>query len=161
VSASRGFLAVENDQGVLGEAFTNPNATTNSRGRLFTERGYTIKTAIVYHLPYAMTFGVNGRYQDGQHFARMVIDTNLNQGAEAVRAFPDGKTRFNFTMTWDMRLQKAFTVNGHQLALVVDGYNVVNTGEEIEESTVTGAGPRLTTAIQPPRAIHVGLKVGF
>src|SRR5205807_2419292 len=37
LSGNRGFQAIENDEGVIGELFTNPNATTNAKGRLFTE----------------------------------------------------------------------------------------------------------------------------
>ena len=37
------------------------------------------------------------RHQDGQHFARLAILQGLNQGAEAVRAFRNGRTRFSFT----------------------------------------------------------------
>ena len=37
---NRGFRSDENDQGVLGEVFSDPNASTHARGRLFFERGY-------------------------------------------------------------------------------------------------------------------------
>ena len=108
IAASRGFLATENDAGVLGEVFTNPNAHTSAQGRLFTERGYTSKIAMVYHFPKDITFGVEARYMDGQHFARLVIVPDLNQGVEAVRAFKNGKTRFTYVGTLDVRLQKEF-----------------------------------------------------
>jgi hypothetical protein len=72
LSANRGFQAAENDQGVLGEVFVNPNARTFARGRLFTERGYTIKSAGVYHFAKEVMLGIAARYQDGQHFARLV-----------------------------------------------------------------------------------------
>ena len=58
---------------------------------------------------------------------------DLNQGAEAIRAFVNGKTRFTYTMTVDARLQKEFRIRGARLAGVLDGYNVFNTGTEIEE----------------------------
>ena len=80
LSASRGFSAIENDAAVLGEVYINPNARGHAQGRLFTERGYTIKTAASYQFPHDTTFGIIGRYQDGQHFARLVILPGLNQG---------------------------------------------------------------------------------
>lgn len=160
-SANRGFLANENDHGIIGEVFTNPNAATNARGRPFTERGYTIKTAGTYRFTEKVRLGVTARYQDGQHFARLVIVPDLNQGPEAIRAFVNGKTRFTYTLTVDARLQKAFDLRGRRLTLVVDTYNLLNTGTEIEEFAVTGPLSRTISAVQPPRSIHLGLRMEF
>ena len=160
-SPNRGFLASENDHGVIGEVFTNPNAATNARGRPFTERGYTIKTAGVYRFSETVRLGVSARYQDGQHFARLIIVPDLNQGAEAIRAFVNGKTRFTYTMTIDARLQKAFTVGRHRMAGVLDVYNAFNTRTEIEEHALTGPLSRTISAVQPPRSMHLGIKLAF
>ncbi len=161
LSGNRGFEAIENDQGVVGELFTNPNATTNARGRLFTERGYTLKTAGVYRFAHDVRLGLVGRYQDGQHFARLVIVSGLNQGAEAVRAFPNGRTRFTYSLTVDARLQKGFTVGPYRLEAIVDAYNLLNRAKEIEEYPVTGSAARVSAAVQPPRAIHLGARITF
>ncbi|HVH25449.1 MAG TPA: hypothetical protein VM818_01775 [Vicinamibacterales bacterium] len=160
-SANRGFLASENDHGLIGEVFTDPNAATNARGRPFTERGYTIKTAGTYRFTDKVRLGVAARYQDGQHFARLVIVPDLNQGPEAIRAFVNGKTRFTYTLTLDARLQKAFDVRGRRLTAVFDVFNALNTGKEIEEFAVTGPLSRTVSAVQPPRSIHVGFKFAF
>ena len=37
--------------------FVNPNARTYAQGRVFTERGYTIKLASSYQFPRDLTFG--------------------------------------------------------------------------------------------------------
>jgi hypothetical protein len=161
LSAYRGFRAIENDAALIGELYTNPNARTYAQGRLFTERGYTIKWSGVYRLPHDVRFGWAARYQDGQHFARLIVVPNLNQGAEIVRAFRNGRTRFTFTATLDARLQKGFTVGSRRLAILIDGYNLLNTQIEIEEFQVGGPLSRTTTAVQPPRALHAGLKLSF
>jgi hypothetical protein len=88
LSANRGFGPLENDTALLGEVFINPNAGTFAKGRVFTERGYTIKIASTFQMRHDVDVGLIARYQDGQHFARLVIMEGLNQGAEAVRAFP-------------------------------------------------------------------------
>jgi len=44
---------------------------------------------------------------------------------------------------------------------VIDGYNVINMDKEVEEWVVTGPDYRTPTAAQPPRAIHIGLRVSF
>jgi hypothetical protein len=161
ISANRGFGPLENDAAVLGEVFIDPNAREHSQGRLFTERGYTLKTAAAYQFPHDFTASLIGRYEDGQHFARMVIMQNLTQGTEAVRAFRNGRTRFTFSMTVDARLQKSFTVAEHRVTAVIDAYNLFNQALEVEEFQVTGGGARLTSAVQPPRVLHIGLRIGF
>jgi hypothetical protein len=161
ISANRGFGPLENDAAVLGDVFINPNSRVHAQGRLFTERGYTIKTAVSYQFPHDATFGMIARYQDGQHFARMVIQPGLNQGAEAVRAFRNGRTRFTYSMTVDARLQKSWTIGGPRLAAIVDAYNVLNQALEVEEFSVTGATSRLTSAVQPPRVVQIGLRLSF
>jgi hypothetical protein len=160
-AANRGFLLTENDHALIGEVFTDPNAWTYARGRPFTERGYTIKTAGIYHFPYAIRLGVAARYQDGQHFARLVIVPGLNQGVEAIRASVNGKTRFTYTLTIDTRLQKDFTLGGVRLTGVIDAYNLLNTATEIEEFAVTGPLSRATSAVQPPRSLHIGFKLSL
>jgi hypothetical protein len=161
LSANRGFGALENDAAVLGEVFVNPNARGHAQGRVFTERGYTIKTALAYQFAHDVTGGLVGRYQDGQHFARLVVLDTLNQGPEAVRAFRNGRTRFTFSMTVDARLQKGFGTGRRRVVAVLDAYNLFNQALSVEEAQVTGAGERLTTAVQAPRAIHLGVRIPF
>ena len=60
IGGNRGYLANENDQGVIGEIFSDANAETNSRGRLFFERGYVAKWSAMYQLPYGLRGGIRG-----------------------------------------------------------------------------------------------------
>jgi hypothetical protein len=62
----RGFGALENDAGVLGDVFIDPGSRTFAGLRLHGQ-GYTIKTAASCQFD-DTTFGLIGRYQDGQHF---------------------------------------------------------------------------------------------
>jgi len=161
-AGNRGFGAAENDAGIVGELLTDPNATTHARGNVFADRQYDFRVATAYRLPYDVSFGVVARYQDGQPFSRMVVVPGLNQGADAIRAFRSGKSRFTFTGTLDIRVQKGITLpGGGRAALVVDGYNVINMDKEVEEWVVTGPDYRTPTFAQPPRAVHMGLRVSF
>jgi hypothetical protein len=161
IAASRGFGPFENDPSLLGEAFINPNALDHARGRDFTERGYTAKLSATHQFRGDWTLGLAARYQDGQHFARLVILPGLNQGAEAVRAFRNGRTRFSMTSTLDLRLQKGFTLGGHRLVAIVEGYNVLNEYFEYEEVALSGPTSRNPTATQPPFALHLGIRIPF
>jgi len=161
-AAYRGYHVVENDAASgLGELFVNPNAATSARGRPFFDRAYTLKLSAAYHFPADITLGAIARYQDGQPFSRMTIVNGLNQGAEFVRAYAAGDTRFTYTATLDARLQKGFAAGGVRVDLIVDGYNLINLGNEVEERIITGPGFRDITAIQPPRTLHAGVRLTF
>lgn len=159
--ANRGFRVAENDADVIGEVGIDPNAGTNARGRLFNDRAYTIKSLFVYRLPRAIRLGVIARYQDGQPFTRLVIVPGLQQGAEAIQSFPRGRSRFAFTGTLDVRLQKRLTLGRARVDVMLDVYNLPNMRKETEEDVVTGPRFRETTAVQPPRSAHLGLRVTF
>jgi hypothetical protein len=160
-AGNRGYGPRENDHDMLGELLTNPNAGTYPRGRLFSDRAFTIKWTTVYRMPYGITVGAIARYQDGQPFSRLVIVPNLNQGPEAVQAYPSGGTRFTFTGTLDVRLQKQFLIGYLPLDVMFDAYNLFTRSNEVEEHVVTGPDFRMPTAIQPPHSFHVGLRVTF
>ncbi len=160
-AGNRGFQAAENDQGVVGELLTDPNATRVAEGRLFFERGYTIKTSTTYRGPRDVRVGIAARYQDGQHFARMLIVPNLNQGTEPIQALPNGKTRYTFAMTIDGRVEKGFTVGRYRLGAVLEAFNLLNTRNEVEEDVVSGPTFRAPTAWQPGPVVRAGFTIGF
>jgi hypothetical protein len=159
--SSRGYGPLENDQDIPGELFTNPNAGTYARGRLFSDRAFTIKWTTRYRVPYGFTIGAIARYQDGQPFARMVVVPGLAQGAEAVQAYPNAGSRFTFTGTLDLRVQKSFTLAGASLDAIVDAYNLFTRSNEVEEYVVTGPAFRTPTFIEPRRSVHLGVRVTF
>jgi hypothetical protein len=166
-ATNRGFHAEENDLGGAGELFVDPNAAPSARGRLFYDRAFTIKLSAVYRFPHDVTLGTVARYQDGQPFSRVTVvpgstdPREPNQGTEFTRAYPAGDARFMYTGTLDVRLQKRVAIGAAALDLFVDAYNLVNMGNEVEERVVTGPGFRDITAIQPPLAVHVGLRFRF
>ena len=161
VGASRGFLPLENDQGLLGEASLTPNAQTSARGRLFFDRAYVIKLSGTYLAPGDVHLGLVARYQDGQPFSRVIIAEGLNQGPEIVQAYPRGGQRFTFTFTLDARVEKEVVLGRGRLGIVLETFNLLNTLKEVEEDVVTGPSFRTMTALQPPRAIRFGLRLAF
>jgi hypothetical protein len=160
---ARGFLASENDRGIPGDLYIDPNAMTFARGRYFADRAYTIKTSGIYRWAHDVRLGIAARYEDGQPFSRLVLAPDLAQGAEVVRAYHNGRTRFAYTLTVDTRLQKGFSVARARgrVVLVADVFNLLNLANEVEEVVLTGPQFRKTTAVQPPRAVHVGLQYHF
>jgi hypothetical protein len=160
-AAYRGFDATQNDQGVVGERLELPNASTLSKGRLFFERGYNLKIAATYMAPHDLRLGAVARYQDGQHFARLVIPTDLNQGPEPVRGITNGESRFTFVLTFDARVEKSFSLGPRRLAAVLEAFNLGGSSIEVEEHVIWDPSYRATSAVQPPRTVRLGLQLDF
>jgi hypothetical protein len=166
-ATNRGFHADENDISGVGELFVNPNATSSARGRLFYDRAFTLKLTGLYRFPHGVMFAAIARYQDGEPFSRVTVVPGATssfqptQGTEFVRAYPAGDARFMYTGTLDLRLQKQIAAGRIAFDVFIDAYNVINLGNEVEERVVTGPGFRDITAIQPPAAVHVGLRLHF
>jgi hypothetical protein len=156
----RGFRVDENDAGVL-DISANPNGLVNARGRPFGDRGYTGKIALAFHLPHEVNIGLLVRYQDGQPFARLAVATGLSQGPEPVRAYAAGSTRFTFVSTTDLRVQKTFPAGRGHVGLFLDIFDVFNTTREVEEIVSTSPAFRMTSAVEPPRSVRIGFRVGF
>jgi hypothetical protein len=160
--SNRGYGPLENDQDQPGELFTDPNAATYARGRLFADRAFTIKWSTSYRLPGGFTAGAIARYQDGQPFSRLVVVQGLNQGTEAVQAYPNGDSRFTFTGSLDLRLQKRFPIGAAHLDAILDAYDLFTRSNEVEEFVVSDPTQfRQPTAIEPPPSLHLGIRLTF
>jgi hypothetical protein len=160
-AAARGFHVFQNDAAIPTDAFSNPNAATFTHGTAFSDRGYTIKTSGTYRFAHDVRLGIVARYQDGQAFSRIVLAQDLNQGAEAIRAYRAARTRFTYTLTADARVQVPLTVARQHFDLVWDVFNFVNRDNEVEEFVVTGPAFRTPTALQPRPTMHLGVRVAF
>jgi hypothetical protein len=160
-AASLGYGPLENDQDVIGEILTDPNAASFARGRLFSDRAFTIKWTTTYRFPKDIRLGAIARYQDGQPFARLVVVPGLNQGPELIRAYPNAGNRFTFTGTLDIRVQKGFAIGRQRIDGIVDFYNLATRSNEVDEYTVTGPHFRTPTAIEPPRSVQVGIRLAL
>ena len=158
--ANRGFRATENDPGLPGELFDNPNADSFASGRMFFDRAYTLKLAGVLRRG-AWGAGFAARYSDGQPFARVVIAEGLAQGPEAVAAVSRGDHRFTYILTVDARLARDFTLGRARATASVEAFSLMRQRKEVEEYVVSGPDFRRVTATQPPRALRLGLAVAF
>ncbi|HEY2432786.1 MAG TPA: hypothetical protein VGI12_08925 [Vicinamibacterales bacterium] len=160
-AAFRGHLPSENDELVVGDSYSDPNANTYSEGRTLFDRGYGLKVATAYNAPHRFTLAAVGRYADGQNFARLVVVPDLPQGPDIVRAYANGKSKFTFTATLDLRVQKMMTWGGRDVALGLESYNLTNLRNEVEEVVVTGPLWRQPTYTQPPRVIRLTVSTSF
>ncbi len=156
-----GFGPHENVQSVVGDVFEQPNARPVVQGSYFFDRSYVAKWSTSYRAPGDIRVGFSARYQDGQPFSRVVIAENLASGAQMIHAYRIGRTRFTYTLTLDIRLEKGFTIAGRRSALQLDVFNATRHRNEVEEDVLTTPNFRRSTAVQPPLTFRVGFRIGL
>jgi hypothetical protein len=153
----------ENDDGVVGSLYENPNTLINAKGRLNFDRGYTGRIGLSFSAPWGLRIGSLVKYYDGQPFARKIIVRGMNQGPFYIMAHPRGVSRYEFNMTVDIRVEKAFDLGKAKIRIIVDGFNIFNSALATAENEWTGSEwpLRFATEIQSPRIFRIGLAYEF
>ena len=160
----------ENDSGVIGALFLDPNTSINADNRSFMDRAFVGKLQAIYRLPDrfgGIELAAAGNYIDGLVFARQLLVTGLPQGpfvvATTVRGSPEGGNRAQYVMNWNLRLRREFRLPFGRLAADLDVMNIANAGASVQE--VDWSGPtfnlRLPVAIQPPRFVRMEMRYEF
>ncbi len=161
---------LENDPGIVGALYMDPNTLIHDSGRDFFDRGFVGKMELLSHLP-ARLGGLELNnivdYLDGLVFARQLLVGGLAQGplavATTVRGSPEGGNRAEYVLNWNLRLSRAFRVPFGNLRVAADVLNVMNAANRVQESDVSSAAfnQRLALAIQPPRFVRLHVSFDF
>jgi hypothetical protein len=162
-TSSPGNTEFENDDGVIGAFYDNPNAFLYAKGRLRFDRAYTARLGVSLPLPFGFRLAGLAKYYDGQPFSRKIIVTELNQGPFYIQAFSRGVARYEFNMTVDLRLEKIIPVGRTRGRIFVDAYNIFNWALATQENEWTGPEftLRYATEVQSPRVIRFGVRYEF
>lgn len=162
-TTSPGNTEWENDDGVVGSLFNDPNTLINAKGRVRFDRAYTGRIGFSFFLPFGIQLGGIIKYYDGQPFARKIIVIGMNQGPFILQAHPRGVARYEYNMTVDLRLEKTIHLGRTRLRLILDGFNIFNRDLATEENEWTGPEfpLRFATEIQSPRVFRLGLSYEF
>ncbi len=162
-SANPGNTELENDDGVIGSLYADPNTLINAKGRLRYDRGFTVRTGFSFKTFAGIRVGTVVKYYDGQPFARKIIVTGFNQGPFYIMAHPRGVARYEYNRTVDVRIEKAFALGPTRLRLMLDGFNIFNRNLATQENEWTGPDwpLRFATEIQSPRLFRLGLAFEF
>jgi hypothetical protein len=162
-TSSPGNTEYENDDGVIGSLYDNPNSFLFAKGRLRFDRAYTARLGVSLPLPSGFRLAGLAKYYDGQPFSRKIIITGLNQGPFYIQAFPRGVARYEFNMTVDLRLEKAIAVGKARARVFLDAYNIFNWALATQENEWTGPEftLRYATEVQSPRVIRLGIRYEF
>ena len=160
----------ENDPGVIGALFLDPNAAIHASGRIFVDRAFVGKLQADYRLPSAwggIELASVADYTDGLVFARRLLVTGLSQGPllvpTTVRGSPEGGNRAQYAINWNLRVSRQFSLPFGRLALLADILNVANAGQRLQEDDLSGPSfnLRLPVSIQPPRFVRLGFRYEF
>ncbi|HUB31662.1 MAG TPA: hypothetical protein VMA31_01490 [Bryobacteraceae bacterium] len=159
-----------NDPGVTGSLYSNPNTLINATGHPFLDRAFIGKLGTVSEAP-ARWGGwrlVNSIvYIDGLPFARQLLVTGLPQGPflldATIRGSPEGGNRAQYVLNWNLQVERAFPVAFGRVEAAAEIVNVLNNGNKIVESQLSGPqfNLRPAVALPAPRMLRVGLAWRF
>ncbi len=165
-----GDTVYENDPGVIGALYLDPNAAINTTGRSFVDRAYVGKLQGSYRLP-SVLGGIEvssvADYMDGLAFARQLLVTGLPQGpflvAATVRGSLGAGNRAQHVINWNLRFSREFELPFGTLEATADIFNVIDAAQNIQEQDLSGTSfnLRLPVAIQPPRFLRIGFRYEF
>jgi len=158
-----GNAVFENDPGVIGALYMDPNTTAYASDRIFTDRAYVGKMQASYRAPTAwggLEIGSTVAYMDGLLFRRELLVSGLNQGPFLL---PVGDNRAQYAADWNLRIRRAFRLPHGSIAAAADIFNVINAGRKIQENDISGIAfnLRLPTAIQEPRQVRLLVNYEF
>jgi len=159
---------LENDPGVVGSLFLDPNTSINAANRSFVDRAYVGKIYGTWRLPWGgLELASVAEYMDGLSFARELLVTGLPQGpflvAATVRGSPEGGDRAEHVVNWNLGIQRVSQLRFGSITALAQIMNVANAAHKIQECDITGPAfnLRLPVALQSPRVASLGFVYRF
>jgi len=156
----------ENDPGVVGSLYQDPNTLVNAFGRSFFDRAYVGKMLSLWRAPRRLggfEAGSVVTYLDGLAFGRRLLVKGLAQGpllaSATVRGSPEGGHRTQYYLSWDLRLSRRIG----PLQVYADLFNALNRASRLREDDLSGPlfTRRLPLALQPARQLRLGVVYSF
>lgn len=158
-----GDTAFENDPGVVGALFSDPNTLINAARPGYMDRAFVAKIRATYRVRRAWGGIQLAGITDclgGAPFSRQLLVTSLTQGPFLLTTnLYRGPTVFNS----NLRILREFRLPFGRLAPSVDILNVTNAGQKLQENDFSGPTfiLRLPVAIQEARAVRFQLTYDF
>jgi hypothetical protein len=164
----------ENDSGVVGSLYADPNTMINASGSPAMDRRFAGKVWLSYPTPRRfgkleiMNIGVA---TGGYPYARRLLVTGLDQGPFMVDATPRGGPqgyRTDPVYDWNLRVSRAFEMRGGllrrgTLRVSAEVFNLLNLGTALRVNDLTGPQflQNLPLEMQPPRFARGGVSWEF
>jgi hypothetical protein len=147
--------ADKNDPGIIDESTADPNNRINERGRYNHDRSFGLNIMAGVKPVQGLSLSGILHYRDGEPFTRIVIDSALPQGPQALMALKRGRVRDTFRMSFDARARYEYPIEDLMLAGSLDIFNLFGSGTEIAENPLTGPDYRKPLEMVPGRAIFL------
>ncbi len=156
----------ENDSGVVGSLYADPNTMLFASGSPAMDRNFAGKMSLSSATP--RRFGKleimnTAVFTGGYPYARRLLVTGLAQGPFMVDATPRGGPQGDRTdpvYDWNLRVSRTFL---GKLRVSAEFFNVLNLGASLRVADLTG--PRflqnLPLEMQPPRFVRGGISWDF
>ncbi len=159
-----------NDPGIAGALYSNPNTLLNATGHPFFDRAFIGKFQTISQAPsrwggWRLLNTIV--YMDGLPFARELLVTGLPQGPflvdTTIRGSPEGGNRAQYVLNWNLRIERAFPLPFGRLEIAADLINILDNGNKIVESDLSGPlfNQRPAVALPPPRTLRLALAWRF
>ena len=166
-----GNAVFQNDPGVVGALYMDPNTLVNAAGRGAMDRAFLGRLWATYRLPRGIDLAGIVDYLDGLVFARQLLVSGLAQGPFVIDATRRGTILFDplsgnraeGVINGNIRIGRRFRLGAGTLDAALDILNVANSGYKIQENEVTGTSfnQRLPLEIQPARFVRIQLRYAF
>jgi hypothetical protein len=153
----------ENDSGLVGALYADPNTLINANGRPALDPGYIGKVWAFFPTPkrWGKLEVLNSAVVIGGYpYARQLLVTGLAQGPFLIDATPRGEGggfRTDSVFQWNLRVSRAFELGKGTLRVSGDVFNVLNRASTLQVDGLE----QLPTAIQPPRFLRLAVSWGF
>jgi hypothetical protein len=165
-----GNSVLENDPGVIGALFQDPNTAIQAAGRIYFDRAYVGKIQLAGRTPKrfgAIEWANTVEYLDGLVFARRLLVNELPQGPllidTTVRGSPEGGNRAEYVLNWNLRIGRTFQLPYGAIRFALDVLNVTNANNRLQENDLSSPtfNQRLPVVIETPRFIRFELRYQF
>jgi len=149
----------------FSSVLNSPNTSINNNGYLSTDHRHDLKVLLYGNLPFELNFGAVIGYLSGAPYNRLLTipaESDPHAYTETVFADPRGTVYLHDDrFTVDLRAEKALTVDGSSLRLMLDVFNLMNYGAVTERLELDGLRFGEALARIRPRSIRLGFSYSF
>jgi len=159
----------ENDSGVVGSLYADPNTLVNASGSPAMDRRFAGKVWVSFPTP--RRFGrleiMNTMvFIGGYPYARRLLVTGLAQGPFMVDATSRGTSRTDPVYDWNLKVSRSFEMHvlgTGTLRVSAEFFNLLNLAARMRVADLTGSQflQNIPLEIQPPRFLRGGVSWEF
>lgn len=159
----------ENDSGVIGSLYADPNTMLFASGSPAMDRRFAGKVWVSYATPRSLgklEIMNTAVFTGGYPYARRMLVTGLAQGPFMVDATARGTSRTDPVNNWNLKISRSFEMHMLRkgtLRLSAEVFNLLNLDASLRVSDLTGPQflRNLPLEIQPPRFARGGISWDF